>query len=50
LKIPIIKYKGYIPNINIGVIDTKTYLSTKDDTYKIYALRFKTNLVDNPVI
>ena len=38
-----------IPNPNIGVIDTETYLDN-DNTNKIYALGFKTNLDDKPVI
>jgi hypothetical protein len=39
----------FIGNPNIGVIDTETFLS-KDNKYKIYALGFKTNLVDSPII
>lgn len=39
----------FIGNPNIGVIDTETFLA-KDNKYKIYALGFKTNLVDSPII
>lgn len=47
------KYKvkdiSFIPNPNIGVIDIETYLG-KDNTYKVYALGFRTNLIDDPQI
>lgn len=36
-----VKYQSFIPNNNIGVIDTETYLNN-DGTNKIYALGFKT--------
>jgi hypothetical protein len=33
----------FVENSNIGVIDIETYLAN-DNTYKVYALGFKTNL------
>lgn len=39
----------FVENRNIGVINSETYKS-KDNTYKIYAIGFKTNLADVSVI
>jgi hypothetical protein len=41
--------KLFVSDPNLGVIDTETFLSN-DGTQKIYALGFKTNLQDDPVI
>lgn len=40
---------SFISDPNIGVIDTETFLD-EDGTQKVYALGFKTNLVDKPVM
>ena len=39
----------FVENDNIGVIDIETY-KAKDNTYKVYALGFKTNLYNKPII
>ena len=39
----------YVENSNIGVIDVETY-RTYDNTFKVYALGFKTNLDEKAVI
>lgn len=39
----------FVENNNIGVIDIETYRA-KDNTYKVYALGFKTNLTSNAAI
>lgn len=39
----------FVENDNIGVIDIDTYRA-KDNTYKVYALGFKTNLTSNVII
>ena len=44
-----IKDISWLPNRNIGVIDLETYLNNKD-TYVVYALGFKTNLDNEPVV
>lgn len=44
-----LKYKSFIANRNIGVIDIETY-TTRDSDTKIYALGFRTNLEDEPTI
>lgn len=49
LKKPTKEKSLFVSNPNIGVIDTETYLSV-DDSQKIYALGFKTNLNDEPKI
>jgi hypothetical protein len=41
-----IKGTSWLPNDNIGVIDTETYLN--GDLHEIYALGFKTKLDNNP--
>jgi hypothetical protein len=43
------KGEGFIPNANIGVIDTETYLDN-DGIQKVYSLGFKTNLAKLPVL
>ena len=45
----LVKDQSFIPNINIGVIDTETYLN-HDGFNRIYALGFKTNLSEKPII
>jgi len=40
---------SFISNPNIGVIDTETF-TTNEGIQKIYALGFKTNLYDKPII
>ncbi len=42
------KYKSWLPNLNIGVIDIETYLTNKD-IYEVYALGFRTKLSNEPV-
>lgn len=44
-----IKNLGWLPNPNIGVIDVETYISN-NDVAEVYALGFKTNLANKPVI
>lgn len=39
----------FVENDNIGVIDIETYRA-KDNTYRVYALGFKTNLTSNVII
>jgi hypothetical protein len=43
------KYKKVFRENNIGVIDIETYV-TPSSTSKVYAIGFKTNLSDKPVI
>lgn len=45
-----LKYDSWLPNPNIGVIDTETYFNEDTSTYQIYALGFRTNLAEKLVI
>lgn len=45
----LVKDQSFIPNINTGVIDTETYLNN-DGFNRIYALGFRTNLREKPII
>ena len=44
-----LKYNSWLPNTNIGVIDTETYVSY-NGIIKIYALGFRTKLSNEPKI
>ena len=45
----VIKKSSWLPNPNIGVIDTEVYLNKDKNLMEIYALGFRTNLLDYPV-
>lgn len=49
LEITKIKKDSWLPDSNIGVIDTETYLNN-NNIQEIYALGFKTNLDNTPVM
>lgn len=45
-----LKYDSWIPNPNLGVIDTETCLDNDSNIQVVYALGFKSNLDDEPKI